>query len=149
MLTQARSRNKAVKTAQGSFNLTFIEIMKGLRTLALLPTEQRCYRAVMLCKQWNSVSVFYPSHAFYSIFSTLNARHTSIWPLTSDSSLRQCWQRKSLDFIPGFCHSLPPFFFFLFLHLLPPRINLWASQRSWACDYAWHIYLFPRVSLSL
>ncbi len=57
-------------------------------------------------------SVFYPSHAFYSIFSTLNARHTSIWPLTSDSSLRQCWQRKSRDFIPGFCHSLPPFFLF-------------------------------------
>lgn len=150
MLVQARSRDKVVKTAQGSFNLTFIEMMKGLSTQAVrpLPTELRRYWAVMLCRWENSVSVFYPPHAFYSIFSTLNARHTFVWPLTLDSSLRQCWQRKDLGFIPAFCHSLPPFFRF-FPPLLPPRINLWASQHSWAGDYAWHIYLFPRVSLSL
>lgn len=114
MLVQARSRDKVVKTAQGSFNLTFIEMMKGLSTQAVrpLPTELRRYWAVMLCKWENSVSVFYPPHAFYSIFSTLNARHTFVWPLTLDSSLRQCWQRKDLGFIPAFCHSLPPFFRF-------------------------------------
>lgn len=70
----------------------------------------RWSQALMFSKQGNKkVQRLTPTRAFYSTFDSPNARHAA-WPLSSDYSLRQSWQKKS--FIPAFCQNLFPFFFF-------------------------------------